>query len=264
MGRTGIALGVCVGLMASPVLAADALVYEAAPPPSGSPVYAAEPMIAADVALALGWFWWDDDIDRYDYDTGEVWGSGRINFPIGGGGLNEELEVSGLAGFEADSYYSYGAFSHTYWKNPAAAAGLLLGASSIAGNGALTVGAEGAVFMPSATLVGLLAYTWGDDDLSDFWTASGEARWYWNPNTRLTGTVTYNDFNDAWMLSAGGEHRIAGTMASLFADANYYTNETGHGWELFAGGRLFFDKPGQTLQGHDHEVPFAAARAISF
>ncbi len=45
-------------------------------------------------------------------------------FPFGGGALNEELEVSGLAGFEEDSYYSYGAFSHTYWKNPAAAAGL--------------------------------------------------------------------------------------------------------------------------------------------
>ena len=75
-------------------------------------------MIAADVALALGYFWWDDDIDRYDYDTGEVWGAARINIPFGGGGLNEELEVSGLAGFEDDSYYSYGAFSHTYWKNP--------------------------------------------------------------------------------------------------------------------------------------------------
>ncbi len=113
-----IAFGLFAGLMASPALAADVLVYEAAPPPSGSPVYAAEPMIAADVSLALGYFWWDDDIDRYDYDTGEVWGGGRINFPIGGGGLNEELEVSGLAGFEDDSYYSYGAFSHTYWKNP--------------------------------------------------------------------------------------------------------------------------------------------------
>src|SRR5688572_11576927 len=109
MKRKTIALGIFAGLLASPALAADVLVYEAAPPPSGSPVYAAEPMIAADVSLALGYFWWDDDIDRFDYDTGEVWGAGRINFPIGGGGLNEELEVSGLAGFEDDSYYSYGA-----------------------------------------------------------------------------------------------------------------------------------------------------------
>jgi hypothetical protein len=264
MNRIRIAVGLIGGLIAAPAVAADVLVYEAAPPPSGSPVYAAQSMIAADVALALGYFWWNDDIDRYDYDTGEVWGGARINFPIGGGALNEELEVSGLAGFESDSYYSYGAFSHTYWKSPTAAAGLLLGASSIAGDAALTVGAEGAVFMPSATLLGLLAYTWGDDGLPDFWTASGEGRWYWNANTKLTGTVTYADLNNAWMLSVGGEHRIAGTMAGLFADATYYTNDTGNGWELFAGGRLFFDKPGQTLQGHDHEVPFAAARAITF
>ncbi len=76
MSRTRIALGVCAGLVAGPAFAADVLVYEAAPPPSGSPVYAAQPMIAADVSLALGYFWWDDEIDRYDYDTGEVWGAG--------------------------------------------------------------------------------------------------------------------------------------------------------------------------------------------
>ncbi len=263
MVRSGIVLGAFAGLLACPAFAADVLV-DGRPPPSGSPVYGAEPMIAADVGLGLGYFWWDDDNSRYDYETGEVWGAGRINFQIGGGGLNQELEVSGLAGFVDDSYYSYGAFSHSYWKSPAAAAGLLLGASNIAGYGALTAGAEAAVFMPSATLVGLLAHTWGDDGLPDFWTASGEGRWYWNPNTKLTGTVTYNDLNDAWMLSAGAEHRIAGTMAGIFADATYYTNDTGNGWELFAGGRLFFDKPGQTLQGHDHDVPFAAARAITF
>ena len=221
-------------------------------------------MIAADVALALGYFWWDDDIDRYDYDTGEVWGAARINFPIGGGAFNEELEVSGPRRLRGRQLLQLRRVQPHVLEEPRRRAGLLLGASSIAGNGAWTVGAEGAVFMPSATLVGLLAYTWGDDDLPDFWTASGEGRWYWNPNTKLTGTVTYNDFNSAWMLSAGGEHRIAGTMASLFADATYYTNDTGNGWELFAGGRLFFDKPGQTLQGHDHEVPFAAARAITF
>lgn len=242
MRRTRIVLGACVGLVAAPAFAADVLVYEATPPPSGNPVYAAQSMIAADVGLALGYFWWNDNVDRYDSETGEIWGSGRINIAVGQA-FNQEFEVSGLTGFESDSYYSYGAFSHTYWKSPTAAAGLLLGGSSIAGNGALTVGGEGAVFLPSATLVGLLAYTWGDDQLSDFWTASAEGRWYWNANTKLTGTVTYNDYNSAWMLSAGGEHRIAGTMASIFADANYFTNDTGNGWELFAGGRLFFDIP---------------------
>ena len=263
MNRTRIALGLSVMLIASPALAADVLVFEAAPPPSGSPVYAAQPLIAADVGLALGYFWWHDDVDDVDSDTGEGWATGRINIPFGAT-WNEEVEVSGLTGFESDSYYTYGAFSHTYFKNPGSAAGLLLGASSVDGDTALTVGAEGAVFLPTTSFVGLLAYSWGEGGLPDFWSASGEARWYWNPNTKFTGTVSFNEDNSAWMLSAGGEHRFAGTPASIFADATYYTNDVGNGWELFAGGRLFLDRPGQTLQGHDYEIPFAAARAITF
>ncbi|HET7714618.1 MAG TPA: hypothetical protein VFK86_03240 [Bauldia sp.] len=263
MNRNAIAIGISAALFTVPAMAADILVYEAAPPPSGSPVYAAEPMIAADVGLAIGYFWWDDEEDGVDSDTGEVWGSARVNIPFGAV-WNEEIELSGLAGFESDSYYTYGAFSHTYFKNPGSAAGLLLGASSIGGDGALTVGAEGAVFLPTTSFVGLLAYSWGESGLPDFWSAAAEARWYWNPNTKFTGLVSFNDYNSAWMLTAGAEHRFQGTMASIFADATYYTNDVGTGWELFAGGRLFFDKPGQTLQGHDYEVPFAAARAITF
>jgi len=263
MKRTTVVLGLCAGFVAGPALAADVLVYEAAPPPSGSPVYAQQSMVTGDALAAIGYFWWDDDLNRYDNDTGEVWGAARVNIPFAGA-FNETVEISGLAGFESDSYYTYGAFSHTFFKNEASAAGLLLGASSLDGNGALTAGAEGAVFLPAATLVGLLAYSWGQDALPDFWTASAEARWYWNPNTKLTGVVTYTDLNSAWALTGGLEHRLPGTIASIFADGTYYTNDQGNGWELFAGGRLFLDKPGQTLQGHDNEMPFAAARAITF
>ena len=257
------AVGFCAGLVAGPAIAADVLVYEAAPPESGSPVYARHSMVTGDALAAIGYFWWNDDIDRYDTDTGEVWGAARLNIPFAGA-FNETIEISGLTGFESDSYYTYGAFSHTFYKAPGSAAGLLLGASSLDGDGALTAGAEGAVFLPAATFVGLLAYSWGQDARPDFWTASAEARWYWNANTRLSGVVTYTDLNSAWALTGGLEHRFPGTVASLFADGTYYTNDYGNGWELFAGARLFLDKPGQTLQGHDNDMPFAAARAITF
>ena len=262
MKQTLKALVFCAGIGAGPALAADILVYEAAPPPSGSPVYAKQSMVSGDALAAIGYFWWDDDTNRYDSDTGEAWGAARLNIPVVGT-LNQEFEVSGLAGFESDSYYTYSAFSHTYFKTERSAVGLLLGGSSFDGDGGFTLGGEGAVFLPSATFLGLLAYTWADG-FPDFWTAATEARWYWNADTRLSGAVAYNDLNSAWALTAGLEHRLANTPISLFGDGTYSTNDNGHGWEVFAGGRLLFGKPGQTLQGHDHDVPFAASRAITF
>jgi hypothetical protein len=50
-------VGFYAGLFAAPAIAADVLVYGASPPPSGSVVYAAEPMITADASLAIGYFW---------------------------------------------------------------------------------------------------------------------------------------------------------------------------------------------------------------
>ena len=81
---------------------------------------------------------------------------------------------------------------------------------------------------------------------------------------KLSGSVAFNEFNSAWKWTAAAEHRFTGTMMSLFGNGTYYNNSAGNGWELFGGGRVFFDRPGQTLQGHDFEMPFAAARAITF
>jgi hypothetical protein len=255
-----IVLGLCGVAAAGSATAAG---YPAAPPPSGNPVYAGQSLVAADVALALGYFWFNPDRGR-DTETGEVWGAARVNLPIAGGWLNEEIEVSGLTGFEKNSYETYGIYSHTYFKSPQAAAGLLLGASSIDGDRALTTGVEAVVFQAVTSFAGLIAYSWGHDGLPDFWSASGEARWYWNENSKLTGSVSFNEFNHAWKFTAGAEHRFPGTMASILGEATYYTNDQGDGWELFAGGRLFLDRRGQTLQGHDYDVPFAAARAITY
>jgi hypothetical protein len=64
-------------------MAADELVYEASPPPSGSVVYAAEPMITADASLAMGYFWWEDRESDDESSTGEGWGTARVNIPFG-------------------------------------------------------------------------------------------------------------------------------------------------------------------------------------
>jgi hypothetical protein len=244
-------LGVAAGLVATPVAAADMAVFQ-------DSTYWSPQAVAGDAGVAVGYFSFDGD------GTGEVWGAARLNIPVSAG-WNEEIELSGLTGFETDSYYTYGLYSYTYWKDERFAAGLLSAGSNLSGASVWTLGAEGAVFLPSASLIGLVAYNWADNNgVPDFWSAGGEARWYLTPNTKLTGSVSFNEFNTAWKLTAGAEQRFTGTMVSLFGEGNYYTNSQGTGWEGFAGVRAFFDRPGQSLQRHDHDVPFASARAITF
>ncbi len=120
MRQLRIVIGACAVLAGGPAAAADLAVYPAAPPLAGSPIYSGHSMVTGDVSLALGYFSFGSA------DTGEAWGTGRVNIPFGGG-LNEQVELSGLGGFEKNSYYTYGVYSHSYWKSPQAAAGLLLG-----------------------------------------------------------------------------------------------------------------------------------------
>lgn len=263
MQRTSLAAAALAGVLSTPVLAADLLTYPAAPPPSSSPVYSPTSMVTADVGLAIAYYNQDNDGTGGDYDTGEIVGDGRINIPLWAG-WNETVEIGGLAEFMDDGYTAIGAFSHTFYNNKQFAAGFVLGGSKLNDDGVFTAGVEGAAFMPSTTWVGLLAYNWGNGGIPDFWLASGEVRWYWNPNTKLSGIVSYADVNSSWMLSTGLEHRFDGTQFSLFGAASYFTYDGGNAYELLAGGRWFFDQRGQTLQGHDSEIPYAVGRAVSF
>ena len=258
MGRNVFLAAAFAGLAATPAWGgADLLTYPAAPPASGSPVYAPTSMVTGDIGLAIAYVSFDS------YDSGEFVGDARVNIPLWAG-WNEEIEVGGLAEFIDNGYTAIGAFSHTYYKNQQFAAGFVLGGSSLDDDGVFTAGVEAAAFLPTTTFLGVLAYNWGSGGTPDFWLATGEARWYWNPNTKLAGSVTYTDWNNAWMLTAGAEHRFDGTQFSLFGSGTYYTNDNDDGYELLAGGRWFFDQPGQTLQGHDHEIPFAVARDVSY
>nr|HMN87740.1 hypothetical protein [Bauldia sp.] len=197
------------------------------------------------------------------HDTGEVVGSGRVNIPFGPA-WNETLEVAGLAEFRDDGYTAIGVFGHTFYKTQQFAAGFVLGGSKVADDGIFTAGLEGAVFAPTTTWTGLVAYNWGSGGTPDYWLASGEVRLYLNPNTKLNGIVTYADVDSSWMLTAGMEHRFDGTQFSLFGTASYFPFDGGNAYELLAGGRWFFDQPGQTLQGHDNAIPFSMNRAVSF
>ena len=251
--RTGFAAA-AFSVAVIPAFAAD-FSYPAAAPPSGSPLYAATSLITGDVALGVGAF------DNGDDTLFEVVGSGRVNFPLWGG-WNEELELAGLA---EEDYSAVGLFSHTYWKDPTWAAGFVIGASGLDGDGVVTAGIEGAGFGPAHRVVGALTYNWADH-IDDFWTASAQGDWYLNPNSKVGGKVAYfTGGGDGWMLTALAEHRFTGTMFGVFGSGSWFTFDNGpDSWELLAGGRIYFDGPGGTLQQYDWSTPFATARDISF
>lgn len=247
--------GAALVAMNGAALAAD--LYAVAPGPISSPVYQPQSMVTGDASIGVGYFDFDSD------DGAFIAGDARVNIPLGGG-FFEELEVTGLADLVDDGYSAIGGFSHTYYKNEAYALGFVLGGSSLDGDGAVSAGVEGVVFLPSVSWVGQAIYTWGSGSVPDFWTLSGEARWYWDPNTKFSAIATYADWNSSWMFTLGAEHRYDNTPFSLWVSASYFSNDDNDGWEAMLGARWAFDQPGQTLQGHDYEIPFAVGRTISF
>ena len=266
MMRNAMILGGLASLVAAPALAAS---YPAAPPPATSPFYSATSMVSGDISLGLGW---NDTNGNGDDGNGVFIGNGRINFPFWNG-WNETLELGGFASFNSHFHdvhnSAVGGFSHTFYKTPGGAAGLVLGGSGVNGHGSFTAGVEGAVFLPSASLVGQTNYTWTDSNFPDFWIIAGEGRWYLTPNDKLAGLVSYGTGggNSAWKLTANGEHRFAGSWLGLFAQASWFAWDQNHstdGWEAVGGVHLYFDRPGETLQQHDNDIPFSTPAALPF
>jgi hypothetical protein len=241
------AIGMAALSLAAAVPAWAAGGYAASPPASGSSFYSGTSMITADVALAIGW---DDAAD-----SASGLAAARVNIPFGNG-FNELLEAAGLWSFDGDTD-AVGIFSHSYFKNGGWAGGFVLGASSLNGSGVFTAGAEAAAFLPSATLIGQIAYNWADA-LADFWTFTGEGRFYATPNDKIAGIASYRSGTgyDYGILTALYEHRFDGTMLGLFASVSYLTGpET---WRGLVGVHGYFDQPGSSLQSSDYERPFSA------
>jgi hypothetical protein len=264
MVRLGLGLAAAV-VVAAPAFAADLpAAYPAAPPPSGSPVYSGQSLMTADVSLALGWAGHDSTLDD---DSFSGFAGGRVNIPFGGG-WNEELEVNGGWLWDGNGSVA-GVFSHTYYKNQAWAAGLLLGYGWLdpfdsGGTGIATVGVEGIVFMPNASVLGKVAWNGGGSgDIDDFVNVGVEGRYYFEPNTKLTGAIDYYSTDpNAWQFTAAIEHRWSGTPFSGFLSGTYVTADSNNAWGFLIGARFAFDQPGSTLQSHDYEIPFASSPAF--
>ncbi len=262
MLRQGLGLA-AFALAIGPAMAADLPVaYPASPPASGSPLYSPS-SITGDLSLGLGWTGMNGHLSSSSISG---LAGGRVNIPFGGG-WNEELEANGTWMFNGKGSAA-GVFSHTYYKNQSWASGLLLGYSSInpSGGSVGTVGVEGIVFMPSTSVLGRIAYNGANASLGgNYWDVGLEGRYYFEPNTKVTGAVDYFSAKpNAWQFTAALEHRWTGTPFSTFASANYLTQSGSNSWGVMIGARFAFDQHGATLQSHDFEVPFAASTAVHF
>jgi hypothetical protein len=264
MVRLGLGLA-AAALAAVPAFAADLpAAYPAAPPPSGSPVYSGQSLVTADVSLGLGWSGVSGN--GLDSDSFAGFAGGRVNIPFGGG-WNEELEAVGGGMFNGDSW-EIGTFSHTYYKNQSWAAGLLLGWGwADRGSGTVdvgTAGVEGIVFLPNASVLGKIAWVGGGDAPEDGVDVGIGGRYYFEPNTKLSGTIDYLSPGDGtWAFTAGLEHRWAGTPFSAFVTGSYETvSAAPDTWGVMVGIRFAFDQPGSTLQSHDFEIPFTGSSRL--
>jgi hypothetical protein len=264
MKRYGFGLAAVV-ILAGPAFAAD-LPYPAAPPPAGSPVYSPTSIVTGDFTLGLGWTGTDGNLDG-DSTTGLI--AGRVNIPLWAG-WNEEVEAAGITKFNGDSFTT-GVFSHTYHKTQSWAGGFVVGGGATdpfhaaPTNNFLTAGVEGVVFLPSASVVGQAYYNWTDGP--DFWTLSLEGRYYFEPNTKLTGLLAWQTGGDAdqWLIGSTLEHRWSGTNFSTFISADWVPRDSApDDVGLLVGFRYLFDQPNGTLQSHDYEIPFSLGHDAVF
>jgi len=273
MKRYGLGLAALM-LLAGPAFAADlaaSVPYPAAPPPKGSPLYSPTSLVTGDVSLGIGWTGTNGSVDK-NSATGHV--AGRTNFGLWSG-WNEELEATGVWNFNSHEFDG-GGFSHTYYKTQNWAAGLLLGGGEMNpfqnshSNGFLTTGVEGIVFLPHASIVGQADYTSGSS--LNFWTLALEGRYYFEPNTKLTGQVAWNSnhsgASNEWMLYGALEHRWAGTPLSTWVSASWrpasINNSSDDLWGIMVGVRYLWDQPNGTLQSHDYELPFSQGHDTVF
>jgi hypothetical protein len=191
------------------------------------------------------------------FDTDPLWlanAFGRFNFSLPGP-LNFEAEVGGWAFFDGGgSDNTLEGIGHLWMEFPSAAAGIFGGTTSYFGTNIPTFGFEGETYIGNLTLETQGSYNW--DSGNDLWGIGGGADFYFNPDLRVGGDLTYWNV-EIWQADLDVEKRFTGTPVSAGASLSYFEGEDFAAWTGMLHLRLFLDPAGSTLQWHDREVPFA-------
>jgi opacity protein-like surface antigen len=243
--------------IATPALAADLYTPQYVPPIS-DPVYKPTPMVVGHLMLGVGFISLDDFSGPFSDDSlGVFVGAGRANINLGGS-LNFQLETGGFALFnDGSSYSSIGVAGHLWTKLNSAAVGVYGGVNWPTGGSIYTLGLEGEVYLGNFTLGGDIDYNWTDPGGGDYWSTSVWADAYLNPNWRLGGEFEYySNGGDIWTAAVDTEYRFGGPISGWAKVA--YADGSGGGdgiWSGLLGVRVFMDG-GDTLIGHDRNVPW--------
>jgi len=245
----------------------------------GDTVLSSAPMVAGDLELSLG-------RSQFDFDGGDEksWnefnGWARANVPVGGT-WNLLVEAGGGAVFggEFDDGTSLATFSSNayVWSNTN---GTRYGAFGGASFGVFleetwgAVGLEAETDIGNATLGAQGFYSWwtgdcGGDDC-DLYGANGTLDYYFRPNTKATGTLSWArafDDLDIWGASGRVTHRFDGTPINIFGEASYWHLDVCCGDEAstvtgLVGLTINLDGSGYTQQEHDGQVPFTFRNPI--
>lgn len=247
-----------VVVTASPAFAAD--LSGGGTPPAGDPLYAPQSMVVGHLSLGLGVV--DSSSPSiFDGDTlGVFTGAGRANVPFGNG-WNVEFETGGEALFsDGTSFTDFGVAGHVWTRLDNAAIGVFGGIDFPFGSTVYTAGVEGEVYFGDITLGADADYNWSDSS-GDFWTVSGWADFYFNPDFRVGAAIDYGngDVPEQWSAGIDTEYRFSGTPFSVWAEGSYSSADCCGDpdiWQGLAGMRFFMDPPNTTLQEHDRQVPW--------
>ena len=243
-------------IAAMPFGAADACAESEGLPANDSPLYRSDSLVTGDVSLAFGYA---KGAGRSTFEGGALVGGGVVHLPLWAG-WNADAEIAEIVG---TARTDYGGFGHVYLRTPKYALGFVVGATEANGSAydgaAVTVGLETAAFFPEATVSVQILRSWGQGNAKDSWSLGGEARFYLDPNTKVSGRLAYQSGNPAWLFGVAGEHRLPGSRFSFFATTSYCSCLT---WSAVAGARLIFGPGGGTLQDYDQLVPFTVGRPL--
>jgi hypothetical protein len=244
--------------IASPAFAADM---------SHGSIPGSAPMVAGDFELSLGGGY--DDESEKTINRAGAWA--RANMPVNGT-WNVLVEGGAIGdfnwgdGYEEKSESKFSVNGHL-WTGDGTRYGAFGGATfGVWQETYGVVGVEAETDIGNATVGAQGFYTWlPGDDYDGF----GGVLWgdyYFTPNTKATGTLTYTalDDGDDNLFSASGRvtHRLDGTPFNFFGEASYGA-EDWDGSDLITvvtgsvGFTVNFDGPGYSQQEHDGQVPFS-------
>jgi hypothetical protein len=249
----------------------------------GDPVLSSAPMVVGDLELSIGRTNWEIECPgECELSWNQFNGWARANVPVGGT-WNILVEAGGNAVFGGDypdgiSLATFSSNAHV-WSNTngtryGAFGGASFGVNGPAGNDTWgAVGLEAETDIGNATVGAQGFYSWFTGDCGgdcDLYGVNGWADYYFRPNTKATGTLSWaRGFGgdvDIFGVRGRATHRLAGTAINVFGEAGYSSADWSEPRVNVAnasvGLTINLDGPGYTQQEHDGQVPFTFRNPI--